>query len=157
MGICAERLLLLFFWKSQCVRVQGTAAFNQDWTKKKNDKRHFMIQSNRIYVFLMQMEAIQESTLLKSFFESFLICRDGSFLLLLLWFLDFFFFVISSRLVRKFISLTKSQALVNYGCSHVKYPFFCAESLSLISHVRALWFVMWNFSLKNKLSFNCKA
>lgn len=60
MGMCAERLLILFFWKSQCVRVPGTAAFNHDWTKKKNDKRCFMIQSNPIYVFLMQMEAIQE-------------------------------------------------------------------------------------------------
>jgi len=46
-----------------------------------------MIQSKPIYVFQMQMEAIQESTLLKSFFESFLICRDGSFLVLVLWFL----------------------------------------------------------------------
>lgn len=38
-----------------------------------------MIQYNPIYVFLMQMEAIQESTLLKSFFEGILIFREGSF------------------------------------------------------------------------------
>lgn len=86
-----------------------------------------MIQSKPICVFLMQMKAIQESTLLKSFFESFFICRDGSFLLLVLWVWVWvlgFFFVISSRLVREFMLLTKSQTLVNYGCSHIKYPFF---------------------------------
>lgn len=154
MRVCAERTVILFCWKSQCVRVPGTAAFSQGWTKKENDKRCFMIQSNPIYAFLMQMGAIQERTLLKSFFESFLICREGSFIV---GFFGFWwsFFVISSRLVRKFILLTKSQALLNYGCSSVKYPLLCADSL--ISHVSALWFVMWNFSLKNKSSFSSKA
>lgn len=66
-----------------------------------------MIQSNPIYVFLMQIEAIQERTLLKSFFEGIFMFREGFFLLLVLWLCVFVLFLISSRLVKEFILLNE--------------------------------------------------